>query len=55
MCVIRVRQGGITDVAVLIIILCVGWSQGAPPDVAAALTEDQRSHLSRAKSISSGG
>ena len=49
MCVIRVRQGGITDVAVLIIILCVGWSQGAPPDVAAALTEDQRSHLSRAK------
>ena len=49
MCVIRVRQGGITDAAVLIIILCVGWSQGAPPDVAAALTEDQRSHLSRAK------
>jgi len=50
MCVIRVGQGGIAGVAVLfIIILSAGWSQGAPPDVATALTGDHRSHLSRAK------
>lgn len=49
MCVTRVRQGSIASAAVLVIILSVGWSQGVPPDVVAALTGDQRSHLSRAK------
>ncbi len=47
--VIRVSQGGIGGIAVLILMLSVGWSQGASPDVAVAPTVDQRSHLSRAK------